>query len=191
MVRRLNFGCGHVILSDWVNFDTNTNLGAGVITPDATTRPMGIPVDDNHFEIAVANHVLCAIPHRQVHHWLVELHRVMRPGGCVRILVPDLVAAFEAYRRHDLDWFPMPEAAGIEDVDTALPAYLTWFSENRSAFTRRSLLDAVHNAGFYSYFLPRPEVATQSGDPRIFELDSRLAESIVVEAVKPKGEHGT
>lgn len=191
MVRRLNFGCGHVILNDWVNFDTNRELGAGVITPDATARPLGMPFDDNRFEIAVANHVLCAIPHRQVHHWLVELHRVMRPGGVVRILVPDVVAAFEAYKRYDLEWFPIPEAAGIEDVDNALPTYLTWFSENRSVFTRRSLLDRIHDAGFYSYFLPRPEGATQATDKRILELDNRLGESIVCEAVKPKGEHGT
>lgn len=200
MVRRLNFGCGLEVTQGWVNFDVIE--APGVITPEVERREVkqsayeierhgrvyerlfdqrtwSIPLEDGSIDLAVANHSLCAIEHLLVPHWLGELARVLAPGGVLRILVPDIVAAFRAYERGDVAWFPTLNTPG---VDAALTAYLTWWSENRSVFTVPSLVALVQDAGLIASTGPAKH--SMSEDPAIYALDSRLEESIIVEGIK-------
>lgn len=170
--RRLNFGCGAQVIDGWTNCDAVYFEGADIIG-DA------LPYADGAFDLAVANHALCAIPHLDVPHWLEELARVLAPGGVLRILVPDLLGAFRAYERRDLTWFP---TLHTPTVDAAFTAYLTWWSENRSVFTAPSLVALVQDAGLIASTGPPRHTICE--DPTILALDSRLEESIIVEGIK-------
>ena len=181
VVRRLNFGCGGVVAPGWSNYDVRGR--PGVTLPDKRDewgRPL-LPYPDDTFDVVVANHSLCAIEQREVPHTLGEIRRVLKAGGVARIIVPDILAAFNAWSVGDLAWFPTREVA---QVDEAFSLYVTWFSENRSIFMGRYLLQLVQDAQLEARLVS----ANHSyGGEAACELDSRFNESLFVEGLKVHG----
>lgn len=92
----LNLGCGKIFYSspEWVNID---------IFPAEKKRIhqyqllLGIPFGDNVFDGVYHSHVLEHFPREQVPPFLRECLRVLRPGGTLRIAVPDLEAILHSY----------------------------------------------------------------------------------------------
>ncbi|MFL5907143.1 MAG: class I SAM-dependent methyltransferase [Solirubrobacterales bacterium] len=88
---RIQLGCGPHPLAGWLNSD----LLMGDIYLDVT-RPFPLP--DSSFAFVHSEHVIEHIPEEAGRQMLREIHRVLRPGGVVRITTPDLgklVALYE------------------------------------------------------------------------------------------------
>lgn len=132
----------------------------------------GLPFDDDWFDGAVAHHVLQAIPKHELPRWLAEIRRVVR--GPLRVSVPDLGGAVEAWTAGDTGWFPLTAV----DVDDAFCTYLTQGGATRSVFTRRQIgrLLTEH----YGRLCPVEYQVTWL--PGLETLDSRPGESIYLEA---------
>ncbi|MBT0653035.1 class I SAM-dependent methyltransferase [Geomobilimonas luticola] len=81
----LNIGCGATFHPDWVNID----LGGGdhAISHNITN---GIPFPDEMFDVVYHSHLLEHLPLENALPFIKECFRVLKPGGIVRILVPDL-----------------------------------------------------------------------------------------------------
>lgn len=92
-MRLLNFGCGTAVHPDWVNLDSSTDL-PGVIRHDLRR---GLPFPDESFDAVYGSHVLEHLEPDAAMQLLRECHRVLRPGGIVRIVVPDLEAIARRY----------------------------------------------------------------------------------------------
>lgn len=90
----LNLGCGGKIHPDWVNVDMAPRV-AGV---QACDLRRGIPFPDNTFEVVYHSQVLEHIPPEEASFFMGECLRVLRPGGRIRVVVPDLESLVEAYR---------------------------------------------------------------------------------------------
>lgn len=86
MPRYLNLGCGQRFHPDWVNVDF-TATGPGVIAHDLLN---GIPFPTESFSVVYHAHVLEHFPRSQVPQFLGECRRVLKPGGIIRTVVPDL-----------------------------------------------------------------------------------------------------
>jgi SAM-dependent methyltransferase len=67
------------------------------------TRPL--PYPDASFRAAFGSHVLEHLTPGEAEALLRELHRVLRPGGILRLAVPDLDAVIAAYDPADADGF--------------------------------------------------------------------------------------
>lgn len=67
------------------------------------SRPFRFP--DNTFECAFTSHVLEHLHPDVAEHCLREVHRVLMPGGIVRVVVPDLDRAVAGYDPADPDRF--------------------------------------------------------------------------------------
>ena len=80
---KLHFGAGPVALDGWLNSD----LISGDIHLDLE-RPLPLP--SGVFAYAFGEHVIEHISERAVDGLLRELHRVLRPGGVLRLTTPDL-----------------------------------------------------------------------------------------------------
>ena len=82
----LNLGCGYRYNSQWTNINF-VATGAGVIAHDLNK---GIPFADDTFELVYHSHVLEHFPKAAAATFLQECCRVLRPGGILRVVVPDL-----------------------------------------------------------------------------------------------------
>jgi predicted SAM-dependent methyltransferase len=80
---RLQFGTGNKPLPGWLNSD----LVTGDIFLDLTRR---FPLPSSSFAFAFGEHVIEHLYERQTVALLRELHRILRPGGVLRVTTPDL-----------------------------------------------------------------------------------------------------
>jgi SAM-dependent methyltransferase len=91
--RLLNLGCGRTLHPAWVNLDANPVL-PGVQRADLAR---GIPFGDASFDAVYHSHVLEHLERADAARLLAECRRVLRPGGLLRICVPDLEGIARAY----------------------------------------------------------------------------------------------
>lgn len=89
----INLGCGERFHSDWLNLDLSAS-SADVVQCDLTK---GIPVADGKARMVYSSAVLEHIPRIFVGGFLAECHRVLRPGGILRLSVPDFEAQVLQY----------------------------------------------------------------------------------------------
>lgn len=139
----------------------------------------GLPCLNGFFDGIVANHSLQALTVHEVPTALAEMHRVLRPGGRLRVLVPDVVQAFyEACEYQNEQWAGFVAISEPWSLDRKLAHYLTWGGQNSSTFTHTSLDEMLTEAGFTG--------TVREGDPWpwLASLDSRVGESIIMEAAK-------
>lgn len=92
-MRLLNFGCGATYHPDW------TNLDASPLSPDVTAHDLRrrFPFADATYDAAYGSHVLEHLEPDAASLLLRECHRILRPGGILRIVVPDLETIARLY----------------------------------------------------------------------------------------------
>ena len=189
-IRRLNWGCGRAGAPGWINADVQCGPG---IDLSGDIRE-GLPLETGSIDYAVSVHALQEIPYAEVVPVMQELRRVLKPGGVLRLVLPDLDKAIRAYLDGDRGFFCPPESksgpksVGIPDEDAAslggkLVVQLIWYGYTRTFFTsdfaeellRRAGFREVHHCAFRE---------TRGPHAGIVELDNRETESLYVEAVK-------
>ncbi|MCA0382639.1 MAG: methyltransferase domain-containing protein [Bacteroidetes bacterium] len=84
----LNLGCGQRFHPDWMNIDFVSHAPE-VMAHDLTT---GIPVPDNRADAVYHSHVLEHFSKSNGAAFIQECFRVLKPGGVLRVVVPDLEA---------------------------------------------------------------------------------------------------
>jgi predicted SAM-dependent methyltransferase len=103
----LNIGCGQRFHHDWINVDV-VPAHPSVIQCDVQK---GIPYPDNFFDVVYHSHVLEHFERRNALLFIKECRRVLKPGGLIRIAVPDLeeiarsyLEAMEKAFKREQDW---------------------------------------------------------------------------------------
>ena len=82
----LNAGCGGHFHPEWTNLDLN-NTAPGVLQYDLRK---GLPFPNEAFDAVYHSHVLEHLAPEEAFFLLKECQRVLRPGGILRVVVPDL-----------------------------------------------------------------------------------------------------
>jgi SAM-dependent methyltransferase len=85
---RLNVGCGQNVLDGWLNVDLEGGRH-GTVFMDASRR---WPLNENSFDAILCEHTIEHMPKEAGRHLLAEARRVLRPGGQIRVVTPDLGA---------------------------------------------------------------------------------------------------
>jgi predicted SAM-dependent methyltransferase len=98
---KLHFGCGSRILPGWVNIDGWSFPGIDF----ATDLRQPLPLDDASCQLIFTEHVFEHIDVDFRLPVLREFLRVLKPGGTLRIVVPDCEQFVNAYIRRDVAWF--------------------------------------------------------------------------------------
>lgn len=111
----LNLGCGYRFHRDWENVD--------FVATDPNVRVHDLrektPYADGTFDVVYHSHVLEHFPKRAALNFLQECYRVLKPGGVIRVAVPDLERIARLYLEalgraprelewaHNYDWMVM------------------------------------------------------------------------------------
>lgn len=138
----LNLGCGKVHHPAWVNLDFVKM--DDVIQYDLTT---GVPFQTNSFAVVYHSHVLEHFSEAQGRFFLSECFRVLKPGGILRVAVPDL----ETIARNYLSFLE----AGLRGDEEAREKYY---------FTRLELFDQMTRntpGGNYHHFISNASESTR------------------------------
>lgn len=106
-LRCLNLGCGSRYVPGWTNVDMAAS-GPGVLVHDLRTP---LPFPDDSFDLAYHSHVLEHFSRADGENLLRECVRVLRPGGILRVVVPDL----EQIARRYLEALERAAAEGGEE----------------------------------------------------------------------------
>jgi predicted SAM-dependent methyltransferase len=111
----LNLGCGHKYVKspEWLNADM-LPVGEDVVRCNFLN---GIPFDDNTFELVYHSHVLEHFAKNDGEKFIAECFRILKPGGVIRIALPNLEIIAREYLKnmesaltgdenagHDYDW---------------------------------------------------------------------------------------
>lgn len=183
-MRRLNFGAGPDRADGWESCDADARW--------ATRSPLDHIIDiairrldvaDGSYDSIVASHSLQQIEYHALPTALRELRRVLKPGGTLRVILPDLWRAIGAYEMGDRMHFQVPDSAE-DTLDGKLCAYLTWYSSARMIWTAEAFTQQLARVGFPAISSVFARVSS-SYDPDICRWDKREGESFFLEAVRP------
>jgi len=103
----LNLGCGDRLHSAWTNLDFTSNSPA-VQSHDLRR---GIPLKDGVADAVYLSHLLEHFPRKEGQDLLKECYRVLRRGGVLRVVVPDLERTARLY---------------LQALENALRGYQEW-----------------------------------------------------------------
>ncbi len=180
MIRRLHWGCGPKTPYGWVNSDIAPFPGVDVVADILS----GLPFPDNSFDVIVSIHVLPEIPYRSLPAALSELRRVLCPGGVLRLALPDMNKAIQAYRNDDVDYFFLIPDEEAYSISSKMITQLLWYGQSRTLFTPEFAREALTKAAYIEISDCAFRV-TESNHPGITDLDDRELESFFIEARKP------
>lgn len=164
---RVNIGAGDCRLPGWIALDAKgSDLRANLLRR--------LPFPDETVDLAYMSHVLEHFRHPgETVAVLQEIRRILKTGGVLRIVVPDLEACLTAYVRGDREFFRLRHQAlfGQNPVGTSLEAFLhyagaepragSFMRAHRFGFDRETLSALVERAGFE----PRPSAFMESAWP--------------------------
>ncbi len=200
---RLNLGCGLAVAQGWFNVDGSLNaLIAGLPRPfhgiayrmtganryyskEEYCRLLGnhifvhhdlaygIPFHDETVDFVYSSHFLEHLYRADAQRILSESYRVLKPGGTIRVSVPDLEYAVSLYhsgKRHEM----LGNYFFVEDDDSH-------YARHKYMYDFDLLSEALSSAGFTG--IRRCEY--QKGlTPDLEKLDNRPEESLFVEATR-------
>lgn len=178
-LRRLNWGCGSHVRPGWINTDIKQAPEVDLVADIMK----GLPLEDDSIDYAVSVHALPELRYDEVVPALQELKRVLKPGGVLRLVLPDLQKAIDAYVRGDTRYFHLVE----DDAATLggrLITQVLWYGYSRTLFTSDYTAELLTRAGYSDLALCQPH-RTASPFAAIVELDNREGESLYIEATKP------
>jgi SAM-dependent methyltransferase len=173
--KKLHIGCGRNKLNGWLNHDTDMDI----------RRPL--PLADNCLEHIFAEHVLEHVTPREAWGFLKEAHRVLQPGGGLRIVVPcvDLI-----YQRYDHQYANFMRRIAHNDGSLEASIRSVIFNWGHMAIWTTGALQAVLGAIGYKTTLATPgnshfpSLAGVDGHAKAIGEHANWVESGVVEAVK-------
>ncbi|HEV8296496.1 MAG TPA: methyltransferase domain-containing protein [Acidimicrobiales bacterium] len=175
---RLNWGCGDHPEPGWVNSDLKDAPGIEI----SCDIRHGLPVDDATFDYVVSIHALPMIPYPHLVPVLQELRRVLRPGGVLRLGLPDVDRAIRAYQAADRSYFLVPDDDEAS-LGGKLIVQLLWYGWSVTLFTEDFALDLLRRAGFRDVRACNYR-CTASEHADIVALDNRERESLFVEGTR-------
>jgi predicted SAM-dependent methyltransferase len=96
--KKLQVGCGRNPLNAWLNTDLQAT--PEVVYMDATKQ---LPFPDNALDYIFTEHSFEHISYPNGVKFLKEAHRILKPGGRIRIATPDLAFLIHLYSQPDTD----------------------------------------------------------------------------------------
>ena len=143
---RLHLGSGDHRIEGWINVDRDAAMPVDV----AADLTRDLPMRSGSVDLIHSEDFLEHVDEAAGKHVIAECHRVLRAGGVIRILTPDLRALVdEVYVRRDprhLRW--CASYLDTDDACSALNMHMRMGGEHRFIYDVEHLTKLLHEAGF-------------------------------------------
>ena len=175
----INFGCGVSPFEGWINIDGIPNHHADLFLD--IRRPLPFRTQSARF--IFTEHVIEHLRYDEAGYFLSECYRIMKLGGAIRIITPDLKKFVRAYIENDKQFFPIVSPT-LSDPVGALNLMFRQGGTHHYIYDFDELNRILLQSGFKKVFQSSfqnsvwPELNRDSGDKQ------RITESLYVEAVK-------
>jgi predicted SAM-dependent methyltransferase len=140
----LNVGCGAKFHESWTNVDMHSS------SPYVQSCNLlkGFPYADNRFDVVYHSQVLEHFSKDDAIGFLTECMRVLKPGGVLRVVVPDLESIAKEYLRHLNE--------NLENPGKTAEANYDWILLEMYDQTVRN-----HSGGQMAEFLSQPDLINE------------------------------
>ncbi len=215
MSLKINFGCGQTPTKGWVNLDNSYALRLRKLYPvivflklfklinSSQERNIEFNRDNNiqfanatkkfrfrsnSVDILYTSHMLEHLSRNSATHFIKECHRVLKKGGILRIVVPDLKKYFNEYLiDQDADKFletSLLVAPSCESIKSKLLFFLIGYRHHQWMYDAQSLKKLILNNGFNKVIEQSPgqTLIVDEADLNLYERMNDF--SLYVEAIK-------
>lgn len=174
--RKLHIGCGRNILPGWINADISPKAELIVFLQKRLPFRTGV------LERIYSEHVLEHVPYASAVFFLREAYRTLRPGGVIRIAMPDLDDLIDGYQKNwrRFDWVNWPAHHFIKTRAEMINIAFRWWG-HQHLYNREELERALREAGFEHYSFRQPG---ESDFSDLRGLETREESRLIVDAVK-------
>lgn len=211
----INFGCGQSPTPGWINYDNSPSVllakcgplvqllrllglinkanqefiefcrGHSIGYVNAAAR---LPHDTASVDVIYSSHMLEHMFREDAEAFLCECHRVLRPGGVLRLAVPDLALEVRRYLEHgDANIFLEQlqiDLAKPRGIAGRLRQAIVGGRHHRWVYDERSLSALVAKCGFVDVNAVAPGV-TRIKDRGSLDLHERAGQGWYLEASRP------
>jgi SAM-dependent methyltransferase len=132
-----NLGCGSRYHPSWLNFDLNPTA-PGVTHCDLTE---GVPLPDDHCDAVFNSALLEHLSPESASKFLHECRRILKPGGILRIGVPDLERIAQVYLAK-LERAAAGDAGAAADYDWMMLELVDQLVRTRSGGSMAAFIEA-------------------------------------------------
>lgn len=202
---KLNLGCGARVPDGWLNVDYalgarfmkipffrainkklrifNLDWNDKIFLHDLTTR---FPWGDSSADVVYSSHTLEHLSRDAGRGFLTECHRVLRPNGIIRIVVPDLRHVVADYVEGRIPADDFVERLGVlyEDTSGSLRKRLSPFFQfpHKCMYDHPRLIEILNEIGFNAS--ARRAFDSAIDGIRSIELEDRTEHAVIVEGQK-------
>lgn len=179
----LHVGCGGWYIEGFLNIDLNPFQRVDLWLDVRN----GLPLADDSVGFIYTAHTVEHLYPDELDSLLSECRRVLRRGGGIRIVVPNLRTSIQAYIQDRAEWFgDWPRS--FQSMGGRLTNYILCNGQHRMAFDFGYLEELLLAAGFASVKERKP-MESEHCKPEVLsiceqEADPDLPRSVYVEAVK-------
>ena len=185
----LHLGSGTHPIKGFVNIDGNPRQ-----RPDLwLDLTLGLPFPDGAATAGYCCHTLEHFFEPDVRGVMREMFRVLRPGGGVRLVTPDMGKAIAAYQQRNSGWFSeFPDSR--RSIGGRFTNYMLCRDQHRLMFDFSFMSELLEDSGFVGIreFAPHSSVLFDAAYLATFEYEQPDDNhSLFVEAFKPGAEPAT
>jgi SAM-dependent methyltransferase len=203
---KLNLGCGPQVVDGWVNVDYALGARLATIPVLSTalrrtkmfrvdwdpkihihdlTKPL--PWKDGSVDACYTSHTVEHMSREQGASLVREAFRVLKPGGVLRVIVPDLVPIVDRYRNGQVAADHVVEQLGVlygtdkQGLRRVLAPLIEF--PHKCMYDTAAMVRLLSSVGFVAD--ARPAFDSEIDDIRAIEIEDRTVEAVIVEGRKP------
>jgi len=175
----LNIGCGPNSKDNFINLNFEWTPGIDICWDITAER---IPLASNSMEGIFTEHCLEHITFEQCFENLKEFHRLLKPGGTIRIVVPDAEVYFDLYQARKTNKSVQLPYGENEETPVISINRIFRSHEHLFIYDFETMALLLQKAGFHG--MKKESFGTGRDSRLLIDQASRAVESLYVEATK-------
>lgn len=179
---KLNVGCGTDYKKGWINIDNNSDDNIEKLDLNWDLRNP-LPFDDNSIDFIFNEHFFEHLTVEEAQPIMKDFERVLKPGGAMRIAMPDLEGVVNNYLHVPLDEDPVIKEFKLDFVKTRAEWMNISFREwgHKWLYDWEELERRLKDAGFTQ--MERCKLR-KSKYPELCNLEIRDGSLLIAEVIK-------